>query len=206
MVIVGEGGERREEKPRRASRGQRRQVRMPLFKGSDSPGLDRLTRDEERKRDGANAEVLQAAGSGLTTLEAENERVLKRKAAEEPTEFLWPYLLGWQYLGAGRFEEALSVLKDAKTKRPGDLRGPYGVATVYNGAAAQACTELGPSAEGEVRLGMSMSQLHESALREFNEALQLAERGRDKQLIIETMAPIAAVLAARRATGGGSHA
>ena len=100
---------------------------MPLFKRSDSPELDRLSRSEERKRDALNQAVAEAAGASTlvadedgefpSTLQDENERLLKRKTAEEPTEFLWPYLLGWQYLRqaaldprAGNFQAALSAM------------------------------------------------------------------------------------------------
>ena len=112
-----------------------------------------------------------------------NQEILVRKAREETAEFLWPFLLGWQYLQMGQFDDALRSLEDAKTKRPGDCRGAYGVATVYYTAATQARWPDGRWTEGEVSLGMSLTQLYQNALREFREALELAERGKDRRLV-----------------------
>jgi len=182
---------------------------MPLFKRSDSPWPDRLSQSEERKRDALNQEVAEAAGaSALTTLEAENERLLKRKAAEEPTEFLWPCLLGWQYLRqavldpeAGNFEAALSALRDASSRNPGDPRGPYAVATVYYTAATQARLPDGRWTEGEISLGMSLTQLYQNALREFRKALELTERGKDRRLVQPSIDAIELALAGRQSRG-----
>ena len=157
---------------------------MPLFKRSDNPGLDRLAPSEERKRDALNREVMQAqARSPGRTLEDVNLEILARKVREETTEFLWPFLLGWQFLQMGQFDDALGTLEDANTKRPGDCRGAYAVATVYYTAATQARWPDGRWTEGEVSLGMSLTQLYQNALREFGEALESTESGRDRRLV-----------------------
>lgn len=172
---------------------------MPLFKRSDNPGLDRLTPSEERKRDVLNREVTQAqARSPGRALEDVNLEILARKAREETTEFLWPFLLGWQYLQMGQFDDALRALKDAKSKRPGDCRGAYAVASVYYAAATQARSPSGQWPEGNVYLGMSVSELYAGALYEFGEALKLAESGKDKRHITSTGGVILATIAGSR--------
>lgn len=183
---------------------------MPLFKRNDTPELDRPSRTEERKIETHNWEMAQRAGaSDLATLEDENERLLKRKAAEEPTEFLWPYLLGWQYLrqaalhsGAGSFEAALAALRDASSRSPLDPRGPYGVATVYYTAATQALLRHGGWPEGEVSLGMSLTQLYENALREFRKTLELTDRGKDRRLVQSSIDTIELALRRRQQEAG----
>lgn len=170
---------------------------MPLFKRSDNPGLDRFTPGEKRKRDALNAEVTQAlAGSPGRTLQDVNREILARKAREDGTEFLWPFLLGWQFLQMGQFEDALRALEDAKGRRPADPRGAYAVATVYYTAATEARQPSGQWPEGKVRLGMSVAELYAGALHQFGEALRLAETGRDRRLIKSTGGAILASVAA----------
>jgi tetratricopeptide (TPR) repeat protein len=135
------------------------------------------------------------------TLEDVNLEILARKAREEPTDFLWPFLLGWQFLQMGQFDDALKALENAKTKRPGDCRGAYAVATVYYTAATQARWPDGRWTEGEVSLGMSLIQLDQNALREFREALELAESGRDRGLIQSSIDAIELTLRGRQTRG-----
>jgi tetratricopeptide (TPR) repeat protein len=180
---------------------------MPLFKRSANPGLDGFTPDEKRKRDALNREVMQtSANSPGRALEDINLEILTRKGREEKSEFLWPFLQGWQLLQMGRLEDALGALENAKNRRPGDSRGAYAVATVYYTASTQARGLSGQWPQGEAYLGMSMADLYGNALQQFGEALALAETGRDRRVIQSSIEVIDRTVALHRMTRGNQEA
>src|SRR5688572_33327956 len=105
---------------------------MPLFGGSKRPKLDGLTKDEEKRRDALNPEVMRragekgVAGQGIAAL-----AVLREKADEESREFLWAWLLGQQYLSFNRYSPAIEAFNDAIGRDGSEVRAYYGAGTAY---------------------------------------------------------------------------
>lgn len=150
---------------------------MPLFGGSKRPDLDGLTKDEQRRRDALNPEVIRRAGSEIGTIGQANAalQVLREKAEAEPGEFLWPLLLGRQYMSMRRFTAAIGAFEDAIKRDENDIRGHYGAGYAYF-QAAEARRTLGEAATEEVTpLDLTVDNLYQEALRNVRKAQTLAE-------------------------------
>lgn len=147
---------------------------MPLFGGSKRPKLDGLTKDEEKRRDALNAEVMRRAGEkGVAGQGVAALAVLREKADEESKDFLWAWLLGQQYLSFNRYSPAIEAFNDAIARDAGEVRAYYGAGTAYF-QAGEAKQSLGPAATDDVvPPDLTPDNLYHEALRNFRKALDL---------------------------------
>lgn len=151
---------------------------MPLFGGSSRPDLDGLTKDEEKRRDALNPEVIRRAGGEVGTVGQANAAlaILKEKAEAEPKEFLWSLLLGRQYMSMRRYTAAIGAFEDAIRRDENDVRGYYGASYAYV-QAAEARRSLGDAATEDVTpLDMTVDNMHQEALRHVRKAQTLADK------------------------------
>jgi tetratricopeptide (TPR) repeat protein len=157
---------------------------MPLFGGNNRPSLDGLTKDEEKRRDALNPEVIRRAGSEIGTVGQTNAAlaILREKAEAEPRDFLWALLLGRQHMSMRRFTAAIDAFEDAIRRDENDIRGYYGAGYAYF-QAAEARRDLGDAATEEVTpLAMTVDNLHQEALRNVRKAQTMAEKKERDQL------------------------
>ncbi|MPZ49141.1 MAG: hypothetical protein GEU75_07560 [Dehalococcoidia bacterium] len=148
---------------------------MPLFGSSRRPKLDGLTKDEEKRRDALNPEVMRRAGErGVEGQAPAAAALLQEKAEEEPRECLWPLLLGWQQMSLNRYSHAIEAFTGVVGRDGSEIRGYYGSGAAYF-QAAEAKLNLGPAATDEVvPLGMTVDNMYHEAARNFRRALELA--------------------------------
>ena len=157
---------------------------MPLFGGSNRPDLDGLTKDEEKRRDALNPEVIKRAGSEIGTVGQANAAltILREKVDQEPREFLWSLLLGRQYMSMRRYTAAIQAFEDAIKRDENDIRGYFGAGHAYM-QAAEVRRNLGDAAtEDVVPLDMTVDNLHQEALRNVRKAQTMAEKKERDQL------------------------
>ena len=147
---------------------------MPLFGGSKRPKLDGLTKEEEKRRNSLNPEVMRRAGEkGVAGQGVAALTVLKEKTDEEPAEFLWPLLLGSQYLSFQRFSLAIEAFNQAIARDSSEVRAYYGAGTAYF-QAGEAKQSLGQTATEEVvPTNLTVDNLYHEALRNFRRAQDL---------------------------------
>ena len=165
---------------------------MPLFGSSKRPKLDGLTRDEEKRRDALNPEVLRRSGEkGVAGQAPAAAALLREKLEADPREFLWPLLLGRQMMSMRRYGPAIAAFSEAMHRDEADVRGYYGAGTAYF-QAAETKHELGPAATDEVApTEMTVDNLYHEALRYFRKGMETTpDRGerdefRDAVAIVE---------------------
>jgi tetratricopeptide (TPR) repeat protein len=147
---------------------------MPLFGGSNRPRLDGLTKDEEKRRDALNPEVLRRAGEkGVAGQAPAALALLKEKSDEEQDEFLWSLLLGRQLVSMRRYTAAIDAFNEAAKRDGKDARGFYGAGIAYF-EAAEAKQNLGPAVTDEVAPpSLTVDNLYQESLRCFRKALDL---------------------------------
>ncbi|MGE0675161.1 MAG: tetratricopeptide repeat protein [Methylibium sp.] len=151
---------------------------MPLFGGKTRPAMDGLTKDEEKRRDALNPEVIKRAGGEVGTIGQANAAlaILREKVDGEPNDFLWPLLLGRQYMSMRRYTAAIQAFEYAIKLDEDDVRGYYAAAHAYL-QAADARRTLGDAATEEVTpLNMTVDNLHQEALRNVRKAQTLADK------------------------------
>jgi tetratricopeptide (TPR) repeat protein len=157
---------------------------MPIFGGSKRPSLEGLTRDEEKRRDALNPEVLRRSGEkGVAGQAPAAAALLREKLEAEPQEFLWPLLLGRQMISMRRYGPALAAFGEAMQRNDQDVRGFYG-AGIASFQAAEAKQALGPAATEEVAPpSMTVDNLYHDALRFFRHAMDITpDRGERDEL------------------------
>ena len=149
---------------------------MPLFGGGKRPKLDGLTKDEEKRRDSLNAEVMRRAGEkGVAGQGVAALGVLKEQAEAEPQDFLWHWLLGSQHLSFQHYTPAIEAFNKAIEHADGDVRAYYGAGTAYF-QAGEAKLRLGPAATDDVvPRDLTPDNLYHEALRNFKKALELTD-------------------------------
>jgi hypothetical protein len=156
---------------------------MPLFGGSNRPRLDGLTKDEEKRRDALNPEVMRRAGEkGVAGQGPAALAILREKTEAERGDFLWPCLLGWQYMSMRRFAPAAEAFVEAASRDGDDVRAYYGAGHAYF-EAAEAKLALGPAATDEVTFeALTVDSMYQESVRHFRKALDLTtDKGeRDK--------------------------
>ena len=151
---------------------------MPLFGGSSKPDLEGLTKEEEKRRDALNPEVIRRAGGEVGTVGQANAAlaILREKHEEQPEEFLWALLLGRQYMSMRRYSAAIQAFEDAIKRDENDVRGYYGAGHAYF-QAAESRRSLGDAATEDVTpLEMTVDNLHQEALRNVRRAQTLADK------------------------------
>ena len=147
---------------------------MPIFGGSRRPRLDGLTRDEEKRRDALNPEVLRRAGEkGVVGQAPAAAAVLREKVEAEPHEMLWPLLLGSQMMSMRRFGQAIDAFERALERDASEVRAHYGAGMACF-QAAEYRQEHGDAASSEVApQDMTLDNLYQEALRHFRLAMEL---------------------------------
>jgi tetratricopeptide (TPR) repeat protein len=146
--------------------------------------MDGLTKDEEKRRNALNPEVVKRAGGEIGTVGQANAalQILREKVEQDPKDFLWPLLLGRQYMSMNRYALAIQAFEDAISRDDGDIRGYYGAGYAYF-QAAEARRNLGDAATDEMtRLDMTVDNLHQEALRNVRKAQGMAEKKERDQL------------------------
>jgi tetratricopeptide (TPR) repeat protein len=146
--------------------------------------MDGLTKDEEKRRDALNPEVIQRAGSEIGTVGQANAalQLLREKVDQEPRDFLWPLLLGRQYMSMGRFKSAIDAFENAVQRDENDVRGYFGAGHAYFQAAEYRRNHGDASTDDVVPLDMTVDNLHQEALRNIRKAQTLADKKERDQL------------------------
>ena len=147
---------------------------MPLFGGSKRPKLDGLTKDEEKRRDALNPEVLRRAGEKRRRGAGAGRGGILREKADGAAEYLWPLLLGWQQMSLRRYALAIEAFGEVIGRDNKEIRAHYGAGAAYF-QAAEAKQNLG--AGGYRRggpAGMTVDNLYHESARNFRKALELA--------------------------------
>jgi tetratricopeptide (TPR) repeat protein len=145
---------------------------MPMFGGNKRPKLDGLTREEEKRRDILTPLVLARAGEkGIAGQAPAAAAILKEKSEEEPDEFLWPLLLGWQMMGLRRFDQAIEAFLEAVNRNRDDIRGYFGAGHAFF-EAAELQLKGGHPMTGRAET-MTIDNLYHESLRNFRQALEM---------------------------------
>jgi tetratricopeptide (TPR) repeat protein len=171
---------------------------MPLFGGSKRPKLDGLTKEEEQRRNALNSEVMRRAGEkGVAGQGVAALGVLREKAEAEPDDFLWPWLLGSQYLSFQRYTPAIEAFNQAIERDGSEVRGYYGAGTAYF-QAGDAKLNLGAAATDDVvPASLTIDNLYHEALRNFKKALELTNEKSERDQLQQAVAAIDRALARR---------
>jgi len=169
---------------------------MPLFGGSNRPKLDGLTKEEEKRRDALNPEVLRRAGEkGVAGQAPAAAAILREKSDEEPRESLWPLLLGWQQMSLNRFANAVDAFSIVVERNSSELRGYYGAGAAYF-QAAETKQSLGDAAtEDVVPPGLTADNLYHEALRSFRRALELTNEKSERDQLQNAIGGVERALA-----------
>jgi tetratricopeptide (TPR) repeat protein len=147
---------------------------MPIFGGSKRPPLDGLTREEEKRRDALNPEVLRRAEEkGMVDNTPFAAAILREKMESEPLEMLWPLLLGSQMMSMRRYGQAIEAFNEALERADDEVRAHYGAA-MASFRAGEYKQDHGEAASDEVAPpGMTVDNLYQESLRHFNVAMEL---------------------------------
>jgi tetratricopeptide (TPR) repeat protein len=164
---------------------------MPIFGGSKRPRLDGLTREEEKRRDALNPEVLRRAGeTGVMGQAPAAAALLREKIEAEPAEVLWPLLLGNQMMSMRRYGQAIQAFSEALQRDPLELRAHYGAGMAFF-QAAEYRQEHGPAASAEVAPeDVTVDTLYQEALRHFRAALDLTQERSERDQLAAAAATV----------------
>jgi tetratricopeptide (TPR) repeat protein len=146
--------------------------------------MDGLTKEEEKRRNALNPEVIKRAGSEIGTIGQANAalQILREKTEQEPGEFLWPLLLGRQYMSMGRIKSAIEAFEDAVQRDENDIRGYYGAGHAYFQAAEYLRNHGDAASDDVVPPDATVDNLHQEALRNIRKAQTMAEKKERDQL------------------------
>jgi tetratricopeptide (TPR) repeat protein len=146
---------------------------MPIFGGSKRPKLDGLTRDEQKRRDALNPEVLRRTAGGVQAPGPAAAAVLQERLNAEPRDLLWPLLLGSQLMSLQRFGRAITAFEAALELDQNEVRAHYGAA-MASYRAAEYKLDHGEAATDEIApADMTVDNLYQTSLRHFHEAMDL---------------------------------
>ena len=171
---------------------------MPIF-SSKRPKLDGLTRDEEKRRDALNPEVLRRTGEkGIVGQAPAALDVLREKMAAEPTEGLWPMLLGSQMMSMRRFGQAIEAFEEAVARDESEVRAHYGAGMACY-RAAEYKQEYGEAATEEVApMDLTVENLYQEALRHFRRAMDLTPDKGERDELASAAATVERAVARKR--------
>jgi tetratricopeptide (TPR) repeat protein len=155
---------------------------MPIFGGSKRPKLDGLTKDEEKRRDALNPEVLRRSGEkGVAGQAPAAAALLREKLAAEPKEYLWPLLLGWQMMSLKRYAPAIEAFVETVQRSDKEVRGYYGAGAAYFDAA-EAKLQHGPATTEDLAPeSMTVDNLYHESLRHFRRGLELTDDSGERE-------------------------
>ena len=156
---------------------------MAIFGSVKRPKLDGLTRDEEKRRDALNPEVLRRAGEkGVAGQAPAAAALLHEKMEAEPREALWPLILGHQMMTMRRFALAIQAFEEAAARDDDEIRTHFGAGHAYF-QAAEAKQTMGDAATDDVTPPeMTTDNLYHEALRHFRRAQELADKNERDEL------------------------
>lgn len=147
---------------------------MPIFGGSKRPKLEGLTREEEKRRDALNPEVLRRSGEkGVVGQAPAAAAILREKTESEPRDMLWPLLLGSQMMSMRRFGQAIAAFGEALERDPREVRAHYGAAMACYRAAEYKQDHGEASADDVAPSSMTLDNLYQESLRHFQDAMDL---------------------------------
>jgi hypothetical protein len=157
---------------------------MPLFGGSKRPKLDGLTKDEEKRRDSLNPEVMRRAGEGGVAGQGPAAlAVLKERTEQEQSEALWSLILGFQLMSMRRYAPALDAFSEVISREPSEVRGYYGAGSACY-QAGEAKLELGPATPVDIAPeSMSVDSLYHEATRHFRRGLELTQDKSERDIL-----------------------
>ena len=169
---------------------------MPLFGGSNRPKLDGLTRDEEKRRDSLNSEVMRRAGEkGVAGQAPAAIAVLREKQESEPKDYLWPLLLGWQQMNQRHFASAIEAFTNVLSRDEQQVRAYYGAGAAYF-EAGSAKQELGSATTDEVApASLTVDNLYHESLRHFRRALELTNEKAERDQLQTAISTVERALA-----------
>jgi tetratricopeptide (TPR) repeat protein len=156
---------------------------MPIFGGEKRPKLDGLTREEEKRRDALNPEVLRRAGEkGVAGQAPAAAALLREKMEAEPRESLWPLILGHQMMSMHRYALAIEAFEEAANRNDDEIRAHYGAGHAHF-QAAEAKQSMGAAATDDVTPPeKTRDNLYHEALRHFRRAQELADKNERDEL------------------------
>ena len=171
---------------------------MPIF-SSKRPKLDGLTREEEKRRDALNPEVLKRSGEkGVVGQAPAAMAVLREKMAAEPAELLWPLLLGSQMMSMRRYGQAIEAYEEAVARDESEVRPHYGAAMACY-RAAEYKQEYGAAATEDVApADLTVENLYQEALRHFRRAMELTPDKRERDELATAAATVERAVARKR--------
>jgi tetratricopeptide (TPR) repeat protein len=170
---------------------------MPLFGGNKRPKLDGLTKDEEKRRDALNPEVMSRAGEkGVAGQGPAAAAILREKMDKEPSEFIWPLLLGWQLLSMRRFDHAIEAFQEAVSRDKTDVRGHFGAGHAFF-EAAEVKLRGGDAlhAMSGVAENMTVDNLYHESLRSFRQAFDMTPDKEERDKLRNAMSVVEKALA-----------
>jgi tetratricopeptide (TPR) repeat protein len=170
---------------------------MPLFGGAKRPPLDGLTKEEEKRRDALNPEVLRRAGEkGVAGQAPAAAAILREKTEAEPKEPLWPLLLGWQMVSLRRYPPAVEAFREVIARDPEEVRAYFGLGN----ACFYAAEDTRPRSEepgGSALAGMTTDNLYHEAKRNFQRALEMTPDKGERERLRNSIANVDRALAKR---------
>jgi tetratricopeptide (TPR) repeat protein len=169
---------------------------MPLFGGNNRPALDGLTKEEQKRRDALNPEVLRRAGEGGVAGQGPAAlAVLREKAEAEPEDYLWALLLGAQFMSMQRYALAIDAFTDAGRRDVAEVRAFYGAGAAYF-QAAEAKQAHGAATTDEVApAALTVDNLYHEALRSFRKALDLTNDKKERDTLGNAIGAVEKALA-----------
>jgi tetratricopeptide (TPR) repeat protein len=156
---------------------------MPIFGTAKRPKLDGLTKDEEKRRDALNPEVLRRAGEkGVAGQWPAAAAILQEKMQAETSEPLWPLLLGHQMMSMRRYAHAIEAFVEATNRDDTEIRAHYGAGHAHFQAAESRQTMGDAATDDVVPAQMTTDNLYHEALRHFRRAQELADKSERDEL------------------------
>jgi tetratricopeptide (TPR) repeat protein len=171
---------------------------MAIF-SDKRPPLDGLTRDEEKRRDALNPEVLRRSGEkGIEGQSPAAVTVLRERIAEEPADRLWPLLLGSQMMTMRRYSQAIEAFEEAVARDETEVRSHYGAGMACY-RAAEYKQEYGEAAKDEVApADLTVENLYQEALRHFRRGIELTLDKGERNELASAIAVVERAVARRR--------
>jgi tetratricopeptide (TPR) repeat protein len=172
---------------------------MPLFGGKSRPKLDGLTKEEEKRRDSLNVEVLRRAGEkGVAGQMPAAAALLREKTDGEPANYLWPLLLGTQMRAMRRYDQSIEAFQEVLKRSPNEVRAYFGAGSAYWDASQM---RLSAPADAPVAAGtlpeMTVENLLHEAKRNFVRAQELADDKEEHDRLRNAIANCDTMLARR---------
>jgi tetratricopeptide (TPR) repeat protein len=172
---------------------------MPIFGGTRRPPLEGLTRDEQKRRDALNPEVIERSKQrGVIDQAPAAAAILREKMTSEPADLLWPLLLGRQMMSMRRFGQAIEAFEAAVQRDGDDVRADFGAGLACYRAAEYKQTH-GDAATADVAPPeMTVENLYQEALRHFRRAMELTPDKGERDELASAASTVTRAVARKR--------